>query len=157
MFGLRRARQRRIVDRFHRTYYAQSHRTWQNTFWMGVPVAKCPLDLHIYQEILFETRPDVIVEAGTFRGGSALYLAQMCDLLDGGHVYSVDIDAHADAPRHSRITYQAGSSVDPAWLERLREEVAGRRTMVVLDSNHEAAHVRASSPRTRRSCRLAAT
>ena len=62
---------RQVVGQFHRIYYAASRRTWANTYWRGVPVLKCPLDLWVYQEILHEVRPDLIVEAGTKHGGSA--------------------------------------------------------------------------------------
>ncbi|MGZ4780188.1 MAG: CmcI family methyltransferase, partial [Thermoanaerobaculia bacterium] len=47
-----------VVDQFHYLYYHQPRRTWLNTNWMGVPVSKCPFDLWVYQEILFEVRPD---------------------------------------------------------------------------------------------------
>src|SRR5438552_4172903 len=76
---------------FHRTYYDSPGRTWKNTTWLGTPVAKCPLDLWIYQELLTRVRPDVILETETHKGGSAHYLASICDLLDNGRVMSVDI------------------------------------------------------------------
>ena len=58
---------------FGKLYFKNKHRTWLNTYWMGTPVMKVPLDLWIYQEILYELKPAVIVEAGTNRGGSALF------------------------------------------------------------------------------------
>lgn len=74
-----------IVDQFHRLYYEGApHQTWQNTFWMGHRVLKCPTDLWQYQEILHEVRPDLIIETGTCFGGSALYMAHLCDILGGG-------------------------------------------------------------------------
>ena len=66
-----------IVAAFHELYY--DSRVWLNTSWLGAPTQKCPLDLWIYQEILHETRPDVIVESGTAGGGSALFLACVLD------------------------------------------------------------------------------
>ena len=71
-----------ILDQFHKLYYDSANmfgKTWQNTFWLGISIAKCPLDLHIYQEIIFELKPNVIIECGTAYGGSALYLAFICD------------------------------------------------------------------------------
>jgi Cephalosporin hydroxylase len=47
-------------------------------------VQKCPLDLWIYQELLHELEPDLIVETGTAESGSALFLASICDLVDKG-------------------------------------------------------------------------
>src|ERR1700733_8367437 len=69
------ADERRIVDEFHALYY----RIWDfsrgagtlDLHWMGFHTLKCPLDLWIYQEILVETEPDVIIETGTRYGGSA--------------------------------------------------------------------------------------
>jgi cephalosporin hydroxylase len=71
-----------IVDHFHKLYYGSEDQTWKNTFWLGTPTQKCPLDLWIYQEIIFEIKPDAIIECGTYGGGSALFLASICDLLD---------------------------------------------------------------------------
>ena len=59
---------------FHQLYYNDPS-TWPNTRWLGTPILKCPLDMWIYQEILWETRPDLIIETGTCNGGSALFLA----------------------------------------------------------------------------------
>ncbi|HZQ97896.1 MAG TPA: CmcI family methyltransferase, partial [Chloroflexota bacterium] len=86
-------------------YYALGERggTWRDTYWHGVRVRKCPLDLWVYQELLHELRPDLIVETGTAYGGSALYLAHMCDLLGQGEVVTVDAAQHPDRPKHGRI------------------------------------------------------
>src|SRR2546426_9935981 len=80
-----------VVRRFHDLYCKTGWRTWSKTEWMGVPLIKCPFDLLVYQEILFERRPDVIVETGTYRGGSAYFFASMCDLIGSGRVITIDI------------------------------------------------------------------
>jgi cephalosporin hydroxylase len=87
----------------------------------------------------------VIVETGTYRGGSALYFASLCDLLGAGEVISVDIEpARDDYPTHPRITYLAGrSSTDADVVEEVRRRTRDRRAMVVLDSDHSAEHVAA--------------
>ncbi|HST52672.1 MAG TPA: CmcI family methyltransferase [Pyrinomonadaceae bacterium] len=134
--------QGRIVRRFHRLYYATSRRTWRNTFFLGVPVAKCPLDLWVYQEIIHEVRPDVIVETGTAHGGSALYMAATCEMVGCGRVISVDLAARANLPRHPRVTYVEGSSVARETFESVRSQIRpGERVMVVLDSDHSRQHV----------------
>ena len=71
-----------IVDNFHKLYWESVNfgRGIGNVKWRGVEIAKYPTDLWVYQEILNEIKPDVIIEAGTYKGGSALYLADMCDL-----------------------------------------------------------------------------
>lgn len=133
---------RRIVRRFHRLYYLTSRRTWRNTFFLGVPVAKCPLDLWVYQEIIHEVRPGLIVETGTAHGGSALYMASVCDLVGAGRVVSVDNVAREGLPRHPRVTYLVGSSTDAATFDKVCAHVRpGEAVMVVLDSEHTRDHV----------------
>ena len=99
------------------------------------------MDLWTYQEIVVETRPDLIVECGTHLGGSALYLASICELIGHGGVLSIDIEALPGRPRHARIEYVTGSSVDPGIVDSVGRETRGRRAMVVLDSDHIEAHV----------------
>jgi cephalosporin hydroxylase len=133
---------RRVVRQFHQIYYAAKGRTWKNTYWRGVPVLKCPLDLWVYQEILDEVRPDVIVETGTMHGGSAYYLASICDLLGHGVVVSIDIEPRRDRPEHPRITYLTGSSTDPDIVAQVDERIAEQaQVMVILDSDHSREHV----------------
>jgi cephalosporin hydroxylase len=132
------------VNEFHRLYYGLGRRgsTWRDTWWFGVPIMKSPLDLWIYQEILNETRPDVIIETGTARGGSALFLAMMCDFIGRGEVISIDIRATPGRPSHDRIRYFHGSSIDPDIIAQVVESVRNhRRVMVLLDSEHSREHV----------------
>ena len=101
-----------------------------------------PLDLWVYQEIIFEVRPDIIVECGTCEGGSALFLASMCDLVKNGRIISIDIDPGASRPKHKRVRYMLGSSTDPEIVGRVRREVRPRDSvMVILDSDHSKEHV----------------
>ena len=139
------AGERKVITAFHRLYYdgpRQAARPWERTRWMGVPCQKCPLDLWVYQEIIFEVRPDLIIETGTLFGGSALYMAHMLDLVGKGRIVSIDVETRARRPVHPRIRYVRGSSTDP---EVLRSIMRGRRRsetrMVVLDSDHANAHV----------------
>jgi cephalosporin hydroxylase len=133
---------RQVVRQFHRIYYTASRRTWRNTYWRGVRVLKCPLDLWVYQEILHEVRPDLIVESGTKHGGSAYYLASMCDLMGHGSVVTIDIHPVPDRPEHPRITYLTGSSTDPDIVAKVDERIAGgSKVMVILDSDHSRKHV----------------
>lgn len=130
------------VDEFHRLYYDSRDRTWKNTSWLGVGVQKCPLDLWVYQEILVELTPDVIVETGTAAGGSALFLATVCDLVGNGVVVTVDVEEQASRPVHRRIRYVLGSSVGEQTFGDVEREIAeGARVMVILDSDHSRDHV----------------
>jgi len=135
---------RRIVDDFACLYYDEGEfgGTWNHMAWLGHPLLKNPLDLWIYQEIVGATKPDLIVETGTFCGGSATYLASICELLGRGEVISVDIEPE-QMPEHPRLDYLVGSSVAADIVERIRRRSEGRRTMVILDSDHRALHVAA--------------
>ena len=73
-----------IIDNFHLLYESNHKQTYDNTYWMGIRSMKCPLDLWIYQEILFKTKPDIIIETGTNEGGTSLFLASICDMMDNG-------------------------------------------------------------------------
>jgi cephalosporin hydroxylase len=138
-------REREIVRDFHRLYYdgpEGAGRVHHRTTWMGVLCLKTPLDLWIYQEILFETRPALIVETGSHRGGSALFLAHVLDAIGAGDLVSIDVLADPGRPSHPRIRWVTGSSSDPRVVDPI---FAGRdpaeRRLVVLDSDHSKAHV----------------
>ena len=136
--------ERFILDEFHKLYYEgieADQRIFEQTKWFGVPCLKCPLDLWVYQEIICEIKPDLIIETGTYSGGSALYLAQLCDALGHGHIATIDV---MDVPRpaHPRVTYIKGSSIDPAMAQSARACVPdAKKIMVILDSDHSEAHV----------------
>jgi len=131
------------VERFHQLYYQRwlEGSDTVNLSWLGHRLLKCPMDLWIYQELLVRTRPDVVIETGTFAGGSALYLASILDQVGHGHVLTIDITAQPDRPVHPRIEYLLGSSIDPSVVRRVEASVGGRRAMAILDSDHAAAHV----------------
>jgi cephalosporin hydroxylase len=145
-----------IIERFHRLYFDShvSGKTWMSSFWMGVPVRKCPTDLWKYQEMIYELRPDVIIETGTQLGGSAYYLASLCDLVGNGRVVTIDIDGLEESlskekkaiskarPSHPRILYCRGSSTSEDVTRRVKELIQpGERVLVILDSDHRKAHV----------------
>lgn len=136
------------VDAFHRLYYELGKHggTWKQTYWMGVRVQKCPFDLFVYQELLTELRPDLIVETGTYEGGGAYFLASICDLLDTGAVVTIDDDDRLARfrPDHPRITYISGSSIDAAVVSDVEARATSCETvLVLLDSDHSRDHVSA--------------
>lgn len=93
----------------------------------------------MYQQIIHETQPDVILETGTLFGGSALYLAHLCDLMGRGRILTVDI-RRVSNPKHPRIEYVTGSSVSEAVHAAIKPRLEGR-VMVILDSDHRKDHV----------------
>ncbi len=135
------AARRTLVDEFHRLYYHSRNQTWSKTYWRGVRLLKNPLDLWLYQEIIHEVRPDVIFEAGTRYGGTAYYLADLCDLEGHGRIATVDIEVFPNRPEHPRISYFTGSSTDPAIIAQIDEIILGGRVLVILDSDHSRDHV----------------
>ena len=134
---------RRVARRFH---YDLIHRTgsFGSTKWLGTTVWQNPLDLWTIQETLAEVRPHLLIETGTFMGGSALFYAHVMDLLDTGRVITIDIEQR-DRPDHPRIAYLHGSSTDAGIVEQARRAAssAGGPVMVILDGNHDRDHVAA--------------
>jgi cephalosporin hydroxylase len=137
---LARADKSKIVEDFHKLYYYD--RLWTQVSWMGVPILKSPMDLWIYQELLYELKPDWIIETGTYNGGSALYLAHLCTVMSKGHVLSIDIEPQANLPRHARLRYLKGDTLSPSILDTVKTTVKDAKTvLVILDSNHTCDHV----------------
>jgi cephalosporin hydroxylase len=131
-----------ISTKFNELYYEKKNQTWGNTTWMGVPVHKNPCDLWIYQEIISKNRPDFIIETGTFMGGSALYLANICDLVGRGEIITVDIRPRDNRPEHKRITYRTDSSISDDTIDTVKYcSHRGKTVMVILDSDHRKIHV----------------
>ena len=136
--------ERKIVARFHRLYYNRwrSGAPTIDLSWFGVRLLKCPMDLWMYQELLWRVRADLVVETGTLFGGSALFLAHMCVLMGEGRILTIDKELVGDRPAHPRITYLLGSSTDDSTvMEVARYAAEAQRVMVILDSDHKASHV----------------
>lgn len=107
------------------------------TYW-GVPALKNPNDFWVYQEIIFEMQPDVIIEIGNYDGGSTLALGHLCDLLGKGRVLALDLShSHVaeTARAHSRITWLEGDACDlyPQVMEVISPN---DRVLIIEDSAH---------------------
>lgn len=134
--------QQAIVEQFHRLYYHVSDRTWLDTSYRGISTYKCPLDMWVYADLVHRLRPGLVVETGTWRGGSALFIAHQLDLNDLGEVVSVDVKEQPSRPTHPRLTYLTGSSTDPVVLDQVRARLpADEPVIVLLDSDHSQQHV----------------
>lgn len=131
-----------LARHFNRLYYAWIESTTLPNRFLGHTTLKYPTDLWIYQELLAELRPAVLVETGTFRGGSALYFATLMDALAHGKVVTVDVEEQPGLPEHPRISYVVGSSVDPEITQRVYAEIDDAEpVLVILDSDHACDHV----------------
>ena len=130
---------------YHKWYF--NTLVWQSTTWMGVETYKSACDMWNYQEILFELKPSLVIEFGSFRGGSALFFASvMRQIGQPFKLLSVDIDHERlalAAKRDSDILFVESSSTLPAVAERiqqLKSEAPGP-IFVILDSDHTMDHV----------------
>lgn len=136
--------ERYYVKKFYQVY--QGHegfpRRWQDTTWLGISALKLPTDLWIYQEILYNIKPDLIIETGTMYGGSALFLATICDVIKNGKIISIDINKKDSFPQHDRIQYITGSSTDEKTVNQIKDlKKLDDVVLVILDSDHSKNHV----------------
>jgi cephalosporin hydroxylase len=117
--------------------------------WLGLPMIQIPTDIVALQEIMWETKPDLVIETGIARGGSLVFFASMLQLLGEGRVIGIDVDVRAHNRRRieghplaGRIEMIEGSSLDDQVVRAVRVAAEqARSVMVVLDSNHTHAHV----------------
>jgi len=135
-----RPRTKEIIETFHKLYY--DSRVWTETYWLEVPVHKCPFDLWIYQEIICRLEPDVVVETGIGNGGSALFFASILELIGKGKVITIDIEKKGFLPGHKRIKYIVGPSTSSKTFQKVKRLIKEKdRVMVSLDSDHKREHV----------------
>jgi len=138
-----------LQDATRRWFLASVRRRYSYNFsWMGRPVIQYPQDLLAMQEILWRVRPDLVVETGIAHGGSLVFYASMLELIGHGEVLGIDIEirphnreAIEAHPMARRITMIEGSSIAPEVVARVHAACAGKRVLVVLDSNHTHEHV----------------
>jgi cephalosporin hydroxylase len=117
--------------------------------WLGVPIIQLPEDVVIAQELIWQLRPDVIIETGVAHGGSLVLSASICELIGNGKVVGIDVDirSHNRAvieahPMKKRIQLIEGSSISPGVVAQAKAACVGaRNVLVLLDSNHTAQHV----------------
>lgn len=131
-------------DQARKDYYQYVHRengSKREPVWRGARLVKYPTDMILYAMAIQENRPDIIIETGSAFGASAMFFADMLSLfVPGGRVLSIDV-ASRHSNTHPGVEFVIGSSVEPSIVERVRSEAAGKRVMVVLDSDHRRRHV----------------
>lgn len=113
-------------------------RILHETTYFGVKTLKNPLDAWVYQELIFEIKPDVIIEIGNAAGGSALMLAHLCDLMGCGRVIGLDLSLAAVpdlVKNHPRITLIEGDAC--VNYDRVKSLVRSLdRVFIIEDSAH---------------------
>ncbi|UVK89912.1 cephalosporin hydroxylase family protein [Pseudomonas sp. B21-051] len=131
-------------------FYNQSarHKYTYHFSWMGRPIIQLPQDMMAMQELIWRIKPDLVIECGIAHGGSIIYYASLLELQGHGEVLGIDRDIRAhnreaieSHPMIKRISMIEGSSLDPAVVEQVRQAAAGKKVIVVLDSNHTHEHV----------------
>jgi cephalosporin hydroxylase len=120
-----------------------------NFSWMGRPIIQYPQDMMAMQEIIWEIKPDLIIETGIAHGGSLIYYASILELIGHGEVLGIDIDIREHNkmeiekhPMFKRISMIQGSSIDTAIVNEAKKHAIGKeKILVCLDSNHTHDHV----------------
>jgi len=130
---------------------SEKYKYTYNFQWLGRPIIQRPCDMFMIQELIWEIKPDLIIETGIARGGSIIFYASMLELLGRGKVIGIDIDIREhnrrEIERHSMFKNThliEGSSISDDVLNSVNDyiKVNGcEKIMVVLDSNHTHTHV----------------
>lgn len=134
----------KIIKEFNALYWQMAPQTWCNTKWRGIHILKTPTDLWIYQELIAHLKPDLIIETGSYYGGSAYFMRDVMNLNAGGRIMTIDIDHSQLRIRVPGVEYIEGSSVSDETLLLVRAYIHAygcQRVMVILDSAHDEAHV----------------
>ena len=126
-----------------------SSRYSYNFTWLGRPIIQYPQDMIAMQEIIWDIKPDLIIETGIAHGGSLIFYASILELIGKGEVLGIDIDIRdhnrkeiESHPMFKRIKMIQGSSIDPAIVAEAKKHTEGKKTILVtLDSNHTHEHV----------------
>jgi cephalosporin hydroxylase len=138
-----------VTRAFARQWWDASLETFFPNRFMGLLCLQHPFDAWITQELIFETRPEVVIECGSLGGGSAVMWASYLEAYaDAPRVVAIDIEDRMHQARELPIwdrciTFLHGSSTDPDIVAQAAALAEGRRTMVILDSLHTEPHVTA--------------
>lgn len=126
------------------------HKYSYNFTWLGRPIIQYPQDIIALQEIIWEVKPDLIIETGIAHGGSLIFHASLLEIMGGdGEVLGIDIDIRAhnrtEIENHKmfkRITLIEGSSVEQSVIDKAYAFAKNKKkVMVILDSLHTHNHV----------------
>ena len=120
-----------------------------NFNWLGRPIIQYPQDIVAIQELIWNIKPDLIIETGIAHGGSLILSASILELIGKGRVLGIDIDIRKHnkgmIENHSmfnRIDMIEGSSISSDIIEEVSRIVKDKKSvMVFLDSNHTHDHV----------------
>lgn len=128
------------IDKINSLFIKRVHFRWADPTWRGIKIVKLPTDMILYQQEIWSKKPDFIIDLGTRFGGSALFFADLLTIIGKGEVISIDIKRR-DFPKHPRIKYLTGNSLDNKLIQEIKDLIKDKSVMVVLDSDHTKDHV----------------
>lgn len=135
-----------LARRYYHLWYYNTN-VWQKTTWMGVQTYKSPMDMWNYQEILVSLQPSVVIEFGTWHGGSGLFFSSAMRQIGRPYVVvSVDITASRISektksdPNIRLLTMSSASPEVRELIKTLRQNFPGP-AFAILDSDHSRQHV----------------
>lgn len=148
-------RKNKNINELERDALQWTRTAWENkmdyeVMWLGIPIIQNPYDMVIMQELIFDIKPDVIIETGIAHGGSLIYYASLFELLGNkGRVIGIDIDIRKHNrkllykhPLIKRVTMIEGSSIDTKIISQIKKLITGKdKVLIILDSNHIKTHV----------------
>jgi len=119
-----------------------------NFTWLGRPIIQLPQDIVALQEIIWQVKPDLVIETGIAHGGGLILYASILEMIGQGEVLGIDVDIREhnrreieSHPMNKRIKMIEGSSVDKEIAQKVAAIAEGRKTIVILDSLHTHNHV----------------
>lgn len=117
------------------------HREKHPSIWKGVPILKMPTDMFLFHKVIWDTKPDFIVEIGTKYGGCSLFMQDMCDMVGNGKVITIDVKDQVKE-KDPRITYLLGDSISKEIVAKVKEMVGDKTVMLVVDGKHTRVQVK---------------
>lgn len=117
--------------------------------WLGRPIIQYPQDILIVQELIWEIKPDLVIETGIARGGSLIFTASILELIGKGNIIGIDVDIRKHNreeiekhPMFKRIKMIEGSSIDKKIVKKIfKLAERKKKILVLLDSSHTHSHV----------------
>jgi cephalosporin hydroxylase len=116
--------------------YHQKFVVGKNNHFLGHRALKNPADAWVYQEMIYELKPDVVLEIGNKEGGSTLYLAVLLDMIGHGRVLALDIDHSRFIPSHERIDLITGDSRAAEIVKEVHDYCRGKSVLIIHDADH---------------------
>ncbi len=114
------------------------------TGYKGRKVLKPPFDWIVLKDVIEDTKPQVIIEIGTFEGGAALWMADLVQSLAlDCPVITIDIRDCTNGTQHPGIKWIRGNAVDQSTFDAVKTAIGSRRGLVIEDSDHKQ-HVTAA-------------